>query len=86
MRHCLHVSLLALILSGCASLDILIDQDGDGVKNQLDICPNTPQFSQVDKNGCALDSDFDGVIDIYDKCTNTPFVNLVDKNGCSIKE
>jgi hypothetical protein len=83
MHYALHVSLLAIILSGCASLNILIDQDNDGIKNQLDICPNTPNYAQVDKNGCALDSDFDGVIDIYDKCKNTPFSDFVDKDGCA---
>lgn len=86
MHLTLHVSLLALIFSGCVSLNMLIDQDGDGVRNQLDICPNSPSFTQVDKNGCALDSDSDGVIDIYDKCENTPFSDLVDEEGCSLEQ
>jgi outer membrane protein OmpA-like peptidoglycan-associated protein len=30
------------------------DQDGDGVPNHLDRCPNTPRGEEVDQNGCIV--------------------------------
>ena len=32
---------------------VLIDLDGDGVPNNQDDCPNTPQGEEVDENGCS---------------------------------
>jgi OOP family OmpA-OmpF porin len=61
-----------------------VDSDGDFVYDAFDKCPNTPQGSLVDKNGCALDSDSDGVIDLYDACANTPQGFSVDENGCAL--
>jgi uncharacterized repeat protein (TIGR02059 family) len=46
-----------------------IDEDGDGVRDSLDTCSNTPSGSVVDATGCAssqLDSDGDGVADSSD--------------------
>jgi outer membrane protein OmpA-like peptidoglycan-associated protein len=60
------------------------DEDGDGVPDNVDLCPNTPQGVQVDEFGCAIDSDRDGVPDYLDKCPNTALGEKVDKNGCSI--
>jgi len=62
------------------------DDDGDGVGNGLDICPNTPTGASVDADGCAdsqKDADSDGVIDGADQCPNTPTGASVDANGCA---
>ena len=58
------------------------DDDGDGVPNHLDKCPDTPKNVKVDAAGCPLDSDGDGVPDYLDKCPGTPRGVPVDKNGC----
>ena len=60
------------------------DSDNDGIIDELDKCPNTPQGVQVDKNGCQIDSDGDGVYDNVDKCPNTPRGVKVNVNGCAV--
>ena len=59
-----------------------LDSDGDGVYDNLDQCPNTPQGVAVDPMGCPLDSDGDGVYDYLDKCPATPKATPVDSRGC----
>ncbi len=61
------------------------DDDGDGVPNHLDKCPDTPKNVKVDAVGCPLDSDGDGVPDYLDKCPGTPRGVPVDTIGCPIK-
>jgi OOP family OmpA-OmpF porin len=61
-----------------------MDDDGDGVVNSLDRCPNTPRGAKVDANGCPMDSDMDGVYDYLDKCPNTPRGLAVDYKGCPL--
>lgn len=58
------------------------DQDGDGVPNDLDACPDTPRGVIVDGRGCPLDSDRDGVFDGIDQCPDTPRGAWVDSRGC----
>jgi len=60
------------------------DSDGDGVTDDLDQCPNTPQGTPVNSVGCPLDSDGDGVNDDLDQCPNTPKGAPVDKDGCPL--
>ena len=60
------------------------DNDGDGVDNSEDKCPNTPKGVVVDKFGCPVDSDNDGVPDYLDKCSNTPKNVRVDDDGCPL--
>jgi len=63
------------------------DDDGDGVPNQLDLCPDTDAGAPVDGNGCAanqLDADRDGVTDDVDECPATPFGTRVDSVGCPV--
>src|SRR5712692_3385982 len=65
------------------------DSDHDGVKDNVDKCPNTPRGEPVDANGCSAsqrDSDGDGVKDNVDKCPNTPPGEKVDANGCSASQ
>ncbi|WP_366522393.1 OmpA family protein [Flagellatimonas centrodinii] len=60
------------------------DDDGDGVPNGLDQCPNTPAGVLVDARGCALDTDGDGVPDYLDQCPNTPAGAEVGPDGCPL--
>ncbi len=60
------------------------DNDGDGVTDDKDRCPNTPQGVKVDMAGCPLDSDGDGVYDYKDQCPNTARGVRVDKVGCPL--
>ena len=63
----------------------LIDDDGDGVTDELDNCPDTPSGSSVDQNGCALsqlDTDNDGVVNGIDICPDTPEDTEVNEEGC----
>jgi outer membrane protein OmpA-like peptidoglycan-associated protein/opacity protein-like surface antigen len=64
---------------------VVKDSDGDGVLDDLDKCPDTPQGCVVDKDGCPIDSDKDGVCDGLDKCPGTPAGVKVDEKGCPIK-
>jgi hypothetical protein len=68
--------------------DSIPDSDNDGVKDNSDLCPNTPAGNTVDNNGCTIqppqDSDSDGVFDSIDQCPNTPADVLVDAVGCEI--
>jgi len=62
----------------------LLDSDGDGVMDEKDRCPNTPDGVKVESNGCPIDSDSDGVVDYLDKCPDTPQGSPVDGNGCPL--
>lgn len=48
------------------------DDDGDGVPNGRDKCPNTPKIEKVTPFGCPIDTDFDGMYDYEDKCITEP--------------
>lgn len=58
------------------------DSDKDGVWDENDACPDTPEGVEVDLQGCPLDGDGDGVPDYMDQCPNTPSGARVDSNGC----
>lgn len=69
------------------------DSDGDGVKDNKDLCPNTPGGTNVSQNGCPVqttqpdpeepaDADGDGVSDADDSCEGTPAGVEVDETGC----
>lgn len=59
------------------------DEDLDGVCDDKDQCPGTPECADsVDENGCPYDSDGDGVVDGCDSCANTPMGCKVDLKGC----
>ncbi|SDW22121.1 Por secretion system C-terminal sorting domain-containing protein [Lutibacter oricola] len=63
------------------------DNDNDGVLNDDDLCPNTPDGETVDANGCSngqLDDDNDGVINSIDVCDGTPAGTIVDETGCEV--
>lgn len=60
------------------------DQDGDGVPDDQDKCPDTPPGVAVYSDGCPTDLDQDGVPDYLDKCPNTPKGTLVGPDGCEL--
>lgn len=58
------------------------DADRDGVRDGDDMCPNTPEGVEVDRDGCPLDTDNDGVPDHKDACPGTPANTPVNPSGC----
>ena len=60
------------------------DDDGDGVANEFDSCPNTAAGEPVDSLGCELDSDSDGVPDNRDRCPYTAAGVAVGIDGCAL--
>jgi len=72
---------------GLKNDNVSFDTDGDGVADDYDNCPDTPEGESVDENGCAdsqKDSDGDGVTDDLDECANTPSGAAVDAKGCEL--
>ena len=66
------------------------DRDGDGIKDDVDKCPDQPEdFDDFeDRDGCPdPDNDQDGILDIDDRCPNTPenYNGLEDNDGCPEK-
>ncbi|MEO8840554.1 MAG: OmpA family protein [Kofleriaceae bacterium] len=63
------------------------DKDGDGIKDNVDKCPNDPEDKDgfEDEDGCPdLDNDKDGIPDKTDKCPNDPEDKdgFQDEDGC----
>ncbi|HVH47848.1 MAG TPA: thrombospondin type 3 repeat-containing protein [Labilithrix sp.] len=63
------------------------DLDGDGVKDDIDGCPEIPEDKDgfEDSDGCPeIDNDDDGIIDREDACPNVKGASSNDrtKNGC----
>jgi outer membrane protein OmpA-like peptidoglycan-associated protein len=61
----------------------ILDEDGDGVLDNRDRCPDTPAGASVDGRGCSQDTDNDGVPDGVDRCPSTIAGAAVDVRGCS---
>ncbi|WP_224490291.1 hypothetical protein [Robertkochia flava] len=65
------------------------DDDGDGISNDQDQCPETPGAEEADENGCApsqKDSDQDGISDAADTCPDTPPGEEVNNQGCAASQ
>ena len=63
-----------------------LDDDGDGVDNGADNCPNTQLGATVDEDGCSAeqrDSDGDGLNDAIDPCPFSEQLNDHDSDGCT---
>ncbi len=63
------------------------DRDGDGLKDDVDKCPDDPEdFDDFeDEDGCPdLDNDQDGILDVDDQCPNEPEDKdgFQDEDGC----
>ena len=66
--------------------EAIADEDQDGIIDERDQCPSTPNDEPVWPTGCSdsqLDSDGDGVTDDTDICPDTPFGEIVDSQGCA---
>ncbi len=66
------------------------DRDGDGIKDDVDKCPDDPEdFDDFeDEDGCPEpDNDKDGILDKDDKCPNVPETKngFEDEDGCPDK-
>jgi len=62
------------------------DRDKDGIKDQSDYCPTTPEGNVVDSSGCSPDTDGDSISDDRDECPGTPPGTTVESNGCPPKD
>jgi len=67
------------------------DMDHDGVKDDLDGCPEIPEDRDgfEDSDGCPeIDNDDDGILDKEDACPNVAGVASADskKNGCPLAD
>ena len=72
--------------NGSSLIATVIDTDGDGVTDDIDTCPDTPNGETVDSTGCSdsqLDTDVDGVNDDIDNCKYIPNPNQddIDEDG-----
>ena len=62
------------------------DTDGDGVRDDEDLCASTPKGVKVTSRGCPEDDDKDGVPDYLDKEPNTKKGAIVDSEGRMITD
>ena len=71
-------------LTFATQIKSMIDSDGDGIKNNIDIEPDTPRGFPVDNRGRALDDDRDGVPDGADREPDTPLGARINDFGVGI--
>lgn len=63
------------------------DDDNDGVLDDQDNCPTTPNSNQADLNldgvgdACANDQDGDGILNGQDNCNEVPNPDQADQDG-----
>ncbi|ARV09654.1 hypothetical protein BTO05_08370 [Winogradskyella sp. PC-19] len=74
------------VFSGQFLEDPTADNDGDGIPNISDNCPNTANADQADADGNGIgdvcqDTDNDGVLDINDNCPDNANSDQADTNG-----
>ncbi len=87
--HSVKYDDLSLNLVGHSALDPTneLDPDGDGILSDVDNCPETYNFDQLDTDGdgigdvCEPDSDGDGVIDDDDNCPLISNPDQIDTDG-----
>ncbi|MEC7098800.1 MAG: hypothetical protein VXW74_05060, partial [Candidatus Thermoplasmatota archaeon] len=71
----LYTSSMVQMIGDSDCFTLTFDNDGDGIANEYDLCPNTPLGATVDMDGCALsqkDTDGDGYNDSVDMFPNNP--------------
>ena len=79
--------------AACGGNNNSADQDGDGVEDSIDVCPDTPQGVSVDSNGCPItnvscdiaivNNPFDGELSFCQGQAITPFKLEVQTNCTS---
>ena len=79
--------------AACGGNNNSADQDGDGVEDSIDVCPDTPQGVNVDSNGCPItnvscdiaivNNPFDGELSFCQGQAITPFKLEVQTNCTS---
>jgi MYXO-CTERM domain-containing protein len=63
------------------------DADGDGILDDVDLCPGSPDPYQLDSDGdgkgdvCDDDLDGDGILNAKDNCPDTANPDQADSNG-----
>ena len=62
------------------------DNDGDGIADIIDNCPNTPNGVKVNEFGCAFDDDNDGVPNYLDQELNTKIGAVVNERGIQLTD
>ena len=78
-------------MNGCNDGFSASDTDFDGVPNEVDACPFSPNaaFEEIGPNGCFTksfgeeDTDQDGIRNQFDQCPQTPRGHVVDVQGCT---
>jgi len=70
------------VATGTPNTISLKDTDKDGVVDQFDLEPNTPQGAKVYGNGISIDTDYDGIPDHSDKCPIKP--GTAEQDGCPV--
>jgi len=66
-------------------LPVNLDEDGDKIPDEQDMCVNSEVNSTVMPYGCEKfveDLDGDGIEDSYDLCPNTPLGFSINSDGC----
>ena len=56
-----------------------LDTDGDGVIDDMDTCPNTPEGEEVDENGCTSNQ-----LSVVDEILNNTFQLYIDITNKSV--
>jgi len=76
-------------ISSVVTIPFVFDDDGDGVSDIFDACPDTPEGEEVNQSGCSADQrdlDRDGVDNVDDICPDTPAGVEVDEQGCAANQ
>jgi len=86
----LALIMLTASLAGCLGGETeILDDDEDGIADNLDLCAGTGGDRIVDADGCAenqLDDDDDGIRNNADLCPDTPPNDDANGNGCADSE
>ena len=57
---------------------VYVDDDNDGIANEIDNCPNTPSGETVNENGCALDAENIAPVVSLSMTQNNVLVSSID--------
>lgn len=80
ITHDLGAPQFRWVLSAEYVPSIPLDSDADGIRDDVDECPNVPGIAFAKRNGCPPDKDDDGVDDASDKCPDAR--GSAENHGC----